>query len=820
RRETCAGYIEPADGTEDYRVDPAAAGELPLKIQNLVRPAPVTAEPIVTIRNTYPPRPNGMLGDLRLIHLAWEESALPAPLVDQINLHADGVLVPSQFSKSVIRNSGVRLPIAIIGHGVDHSGPLPRPIGDRAKRGPVTHALPFTFLHVSSGLARKGIEELITAYCLAFSRHDPVLLVIKTFDNPTNVIDIFVERLTGRCKFSPAIQVIAEELGRRELDFLYHSADAMILPSRGEGFNLPAAEAMARGLPVIVTRHSGHLDFCNDENSCLIDGRYEFSTSHLKIPNSFWLVPSIEQLVRAMKAAYRAGRAPGTIAARRAANGQRDALRLRWREVAERVDDFVGYLDKRPVMTRKLRLGWVSTYNARCGIATHSEHLLEFFDKDAFAITILADDQAAIAPDPDNVQRLWSKGGGLGRVRGYLITNRFDAVLLQHNFSFYDPNDFADTVIALADESINTFVILHRTSGIDDQRHRLVQALQSCARVFVHSLEDVNRLREWGVTDNVALLAHGVIDRAPLNADAVRGLLGLADCRPVIGSFGFLLPGKGLVELIYAFALISRAHPAAHLLMLNADYPTPESRQERERCLALIRLLELEGRLHLVSEFLETDEMLFLLGACDVIVFPYQRSEESASGAVRLGLAAGRPVLTTPLPIFADLAEIICQLPGSEPTEIAEGIRSLLADEDRKAAVLQRQREWVRANSWSAQAARLANIIQGCFEEAHGVELRPPRRMPPLRRDDQRRGESGLLEEHLATAQKLLERPVVASPASAPARLGPKPARARPGLLRRLGSPTPRPSPKPQSAEKAFLSRADRARDARDWASA
>ena len=93
-------------------------------------------------------------------------------------------------------------------------------------------------------------------------------------------------------------------------------------------------------------------------------------------------------------------------------------------------------------MRRRLRLGWISTYNARCGIATHSEHLLEFFDNDAFDITILADDQERIGPDPDNVLRLWSKDhGGLGRVRDFLITNGFDAAFFQHNFQFYDFGD-------------------------------------------------------------------------------------------------------------------------------------------------------------------------------------------------------------------------------------------------------------------------------------------------------------------------------------------------------------------------------------------
>ena len=139
KREGCPSHIEPSDGTEAYTVDTIAAAKLPSEIRKLVGPAPVTAERIVTIRNTYPPRPNGMIGDMRLVHLAWEESAIPDTLAELINLHLDGVLVPSTYSKCVIRNSGVRVPIAVIGHGVDHSGVLPRVIGERAKRGPVTH---------------------------------------------------------------------------------------------------------------------------------------------------------------------------------------------------------------------------------------------------------------------------------------------------------------------------------------------------------------------------------------------------------------------------------------------------------------------------------------------------------------------------------------------------------------------------------------------------------------------------------------------------------------------------------------------------------
>ena len=824
-REGCASYIEPADGAEDYSVDSTAAAKLPQEIRELVRAAPGTAERMVTIRNTYPPRPNGLLGDMRLLHLAWEESAIPDNLAGLINLHLDGVLAPSEYSKNAIRNSGVRLPIAVIGHGIDHSGLMPRMSSDRARRGPVTHAFPFTFLHISSGLARKGIEELITAYCLAFSRRDPVLLVIKTFDNPTNVIGVTVERMTGRADYAPAIQVVSEELNQRQIDFLYQVADALVLPTRGEGFNLPAAEGMVRGVPVIVTRHSGHLDFCNDGNSFLIDCAYDFSTSHLKIPNAFWARPSIEQLVRAMKTLYRNGRSPDTITASRAAQGRKDALRLRWEDVAARVDAFVQHLEERPVVRRKLRLAWVSTYNVRCGIATYSKHLLEFFDTDAFEITIIADDQQAIGRESDKIVRLWSNNSGFfSRVTNYLMTNAFDAVVFQYNFALYELNELLNTLTCLHDEGVNTFVTFHRTRDLENHRalisaQKIIGALHNCTRIFVHGIDDVNRLREFGVTGNVVLLAHGVIDRPALNAAAVASLLGLTDFGPIIGTFGFLLPGKGLTELIHGFCLLLRVYPAAHLLMINADYPTPESQEQRERCQALIRLLELEGNVSLVNEFLGIEEALFLLSACDAIVFPYRRSEESASGAIRFGLAAGRPVLVTPLPVFSDLSGIVYQLPGTEAKDIAEGIVSLLGDENRKAEVLQRQRDWVRANSWAAQAARMSNIILGCFEEAHGVELGAPEHTrsvltPSPKEELQSPASSDLLRgQDLAAIAKLLGRRAIrkwdrmrASPSSFEIADTPLVLGACSGEQKHERS--------------RFVSRADRARDSRDWVSA
>ncbi len=60
----------------------------------------------------------------------------------------------------------------------------------------------------------------------------------------------------------PRVRLIEDELSDDELAALYRACDVLVHPYRGEGFAMPVLEAMACGLPVIVTGGGPTDEFC------------------------------------------------------------------------------------------------------------------------------------------------------------------------------------------------------------------------------------------------------------------------------------------------------------------------------------------------------------------------------------------------------------------------------------------------------------------------------------------------------------------------------------------------------------------------------
>jgi len=367
----------------------------------------------------------------------------------------------------------------------------------------------------------------------------------------------------------------------------------------------------------------------------------------------------------------------------------------------------------------RLRLptvGMISTWNSRCGIAAYARSLLTGIEP--ARLRVFANKVAEVVQaDESFVTRCWIEGwdDSLDELFREVRAANVDVVVVQFNFGFFRPTALQRLLDRLHGEGILVFMTLHATMDVDipGMTARLGDIRASLARVcrlLVHSVHDLDRLREIGLVENVALFPHGLPRPFSGNRVVERRSLGLDDKR-VVASFGFLLPNKGLPELIRAFALLHTRLPDTHLLMLNALYPIAASEQERDLCMEEIRRLGVQDSVTLVTDFLAEATALARLAAADIVVYPYQHTQESSSAAVRIGIASGTAVAVTPLPIFDDVATVSHRLPGTAPAEIAEGLATLLSNQARLTVMAGRQRAWAAAHEWPALSARLDGLI-------------------------------------------------------------------------------------------------------------
>ena len=701
------------EGGGDYAPDQEAIKAIP-GLESIWNKGCKCSGADVVIRNLYPPRVWDMDGQMNLLYFAWEESMLPTTWIDQFNDHLDGAPVVSNFVKKVLIDNGVFLPISVIGDGFDHicrRRNLEERSSCQKKRG-------FTFLHVSSCFPRKGVDLLLEAFAQRFCGDREVRLIIKTFPNIHNTIHSQVADLQKSRPDLPSIVIIDEDFSMDQMGELYRQCDALVAPSRGEGFGLPMAEAMWHGLPVITTAYGGQSDFCTHETSWLIDFSFQYAKTHMALFDSIWTEPDIVHLGQLMEEVRRA--VPEALKPKLEAAKRLIEKEFTWDRCAERLLGFQQrILQKRPLEDRKRKLGWISSWNSKCGIATYSKFLVDHLEQEPFDIQIFASVSPLIlTQDESHVVRCWTdQGGSIDRLLGELEANRCHGLVIQFNFGFFSPDHLEKLIQLSVEKDMVCIIFFHATADVDIPGFKvslrpIAQSLAKADRLLVHSLDDLNRLKEWGVYKNVTLFPHGVQDRPGMThrpSDRVQK-------GRVIASYGFILPHKGLEQLLYAFVALRKTLPDLHLMMVNALYPDPVSKETEERCRTIIDTEGLTEFVTLVTEFLEEEDIFALLDTVDLVVFPYQNTAESASGAVRYGLATGRPVACTPLSIFQDVADIVHTLPGTSPQEIALGIESLFHSPGQLESKRERQDLWLAAHSWDILARRLGGMIKGCLE--------------------------------------------------------------------------------------------------------
>ena len=118
----------------------------------------------------------------------------------------------------------------------------------------------FTLILVGNDWRNKGVPVLLDA--LAHLRDLPVVLLIVSREDQSSCRGLITEKkLDDRVLFLPP---------RKDIEFYYAAADAYAGPSLQESYGIPPAEAMACGLPVIVSSAAGVSEIVTDDVDAMV----------------------------------------------------------------------------------------------------------------------------------------------------------------------------------------------------------------------------------------------------------------------------------------------------------------------------------------------------------------------------------------------------------------------------------------------------------------------------------------------------------------------------------------------------------------------
>lgn len=244
---------------------------------------PTVGPAAVHVRHQWPPRFTPPSEGCWVMIQPWEYGGLPQSWIQPMTESVDELWVYTTWLKERYLESGVpEEKVVVISLGVDTDRFRPEgalfPLGTRRS---------FRFLFVGGIIPRKGIDILLRAYRRAFAAGDDVCLVIKAQGGGVYAGSEQREAIEAllRDPEAPALEFIQEDLSEDRLAALYRSCQAFVMPYRGEGFGLPIAEAMASGLPVIVTERGAAMDFTQG------DWAYRIPSQPFPLPRVDALLP-------------------------------------------------------------------------------------------------------------------------------------------------------------------------------------------------------------------------------------------------------------------------------------------------------------------------------------------------------------------------------------------------------------------------------------------------------------------------------------------------------------------------------------------------
>tara|TARA_R110002096_G_scaffold237548_1_gene428344 strand:+ start:1660 stop:2868 length:1209 start_codon:yes stop_codon:yes gene_type:complete len=226
----------------------------------------------VVIQHLTPNEMRPAPGKTNIAIVAWETTRIPTYWADKLN-QFDSVMTFCDASVKAFKDSGVTVPIHKVPHTFDVSSySLDDIEAIMSPSDPDFLKDRFVFYNISQFSQKKGIDSLLRAYFGAFhGKQDEVVLLLKTYVNMSGrsqeqqKLKAYVDNVKQGMRLPvdgyPPVMLITKTLTDDQIRKIHKTGDAYVCSSRGEGWCIPAFDALTYGKKLITTTWGGMGEF-------------------------------------------------------------------------------------------------------------------------------------------------------------------------------------------------------------------------------------------------------------------------------------------------------------------------------------------------------------------------------------------------------------------------------------------------------------------------------------------------------------------------------------------------------------------------------
>ena len=370
-------------------------------------------------------------------------------------------------------------------------------------------------------------------------------------------------------------------------------------------------------------------------------------------------------------------------------------------------------LDSKDLNIKKineLRVAVVCNWNDKCGISTYTRYLIDSIKGKVAEIKIFSEHTEDQTEEDENfAERCWTRGDNLLPLAENILGWKPDFIIIQHEFGIF-PNAFRFMQFMEALNGTPYVVAMH---SVYEHLDKLVYT-EACKNIIVHSQKAKDTLKKLGNTREIHVIPHGCIE-----INEKEELWNIMRSPYTIMQFGFGFEYKGVERAISAIAHLKRNDTKFENILYFFLWSTNSHNlaNQNEYYDKLISLAEKEGvrdNITILRKY-QSDRMLSLyLRLAKMVIFPYVINGDNkvygASGAIRIAMAHGKPVIASDSHLFDDLQGIVPR--PSNHLELAEVIDSIFSDDEKRDEVVKRSLDYVKTHSWDYSADKYLELYE------------------------------------------------------------------------------------------------------------